>query len=93
MIQRAPLAPRKLAANAKITLKIKGGYNYRLATKRRFNLPNKFITAISDDINGLGGALNVEYITAQFYKAKVQEDNNCCTRGRFAENLKKMNIY
>ena len=28
MIQRAPLAPRKLAANAKITLEIKGEYNY-----------------------------------------------------------------
>ena len=28
MIQRAPLAPRKPAANAKITLEKKGEYNY-----------------------------------------------------------------
>lgn len=75
MIQRAPLAPKKLAANAKITLleiKIVNIYNCRLKTKREeLNLPDKFITAISDYINSLGGALNVEYIAAQFYKAKV----------------------
>jgi hypothetical protein len=57
------------------------------------NLPNKLVTAISDYINDLSRALNVEYITAQFDKAEIQEYNSRCTRGRFTENLKKGNIY
>ena len=91
MIHRAPLAPRKLADNAKITLE-KKKVNITIVGKQRreLNLPNKFITTISDYINSLRGALNVEYITAQFDKAKVQEDNSRCSRGRFAENLKKI---
>lgn len=57
--------------------------------EKNLNLPHKFITTISDYINGLGRALNVEYITAQFNETEVQEYDSCCTRCRFTENLKK----